>query len=1125
MLKFLVLFSFSVACVMILQEERKTVVYRSRREFRGFYNRTFLQRFDLRQYNLTSEEGQRRLSSELEHLYVDKEGALKRLFCWPVRELFQNESELQLGRTLTDQLTARLNRTFHNFLSSSNDNQTEAQFALFEATILRSIRSNHYYVYRDQFCTLQDPFFGKQLAKIFHRLQYYVLVEGFSQLLRLRSANENAVIYVVLNEENPNTHCAGADRSRCLNECLKKRRLSKYFYKASERGRLIIDYKTGNRSIAANERACFRKCKNRCKLIVYERYGNESRFEMTTFFASSTISDFSYCINFFGFFFSFFSVSCHKLLMKLARLFAYGVLNKASFLALKTALTFICFVVLLLLSGRTIFEYVKESKEHPVKRHITSVSFVPFDLVICVQVDYILRLGNSGNYSTNHNDSYSQVLSMAELEERTKDAFNATVDHVYLSDRDEHFAFTWKLVEEKVQFYKLNNSLSRCFYVNIEKERPRYRRLLSASKVRVSFKHPAYSMFILARGQSLTSEHIPYGPNNERDLIHKLSTKPAQCMRYEDETLCHSRRNCIDLCVANKSIEQNLNLSGQFVIDKTSFTQQQWANLFIDQSESAIHRTVETECQRAFPLLDCEEHFFKHDRPTAGLNWKVLQIDVNSLLIELVDSQNIFQLLQDLLLLQCVVFNFNVCQVAIIFILFKFHLKQNRSLLYLVYAICLACFIGHNWAVLYQLRNEKLVQSQILEELQFFEMPTVAFCFGYDQSAIAHEHNLTGNDLERLTESINPVAAFRQITFVDKSNREVHLNLSRSSLPSNSTTQRIRTFYFLDKKCLAIGLAISYEPYAQFYFNDEQANVVLKVDFNRHFLEQQPVVSFLAKRRGQIYFSELIDLDYSSADRSYLAEQTIHENYYEDKFRLFKRPLSLFDSRHPNANEYLVDLRERFRVEHQSATLDLPLESDSFDLPINNTLFREFYYGEQYPSDRQKPDDLVYLNQMTVHTISEGGRGTEANFRFSARSVKYIHVNLSENQWCKTILSFLNGLIFYLNVKMFQTFFFKLNDLKTMSDGLLKTRACDQAVNAVAPICVISSGSLPELQTSDDLGAHQPIERRTAFGLLGAQPKREAGNLRRTFSVSHVASDEGGIIVSDNFTWKRTPSL
>lgn len=278
-----------------------------------------------------------------------------------------------------------------------------------------------------------------------------------------------------------------------------------------------------------------------------------------------------------------------------------------------------------------------------------------------------------------------------------------------------------------------------------------------------------------------------------------------------------------------------------------------------------------------------------------------------------------------------------------------------------------------------------------------------------------------------------------------------------------------------------------------------------------------------------MYLSELVYLDYTSADRSYLAEQTGLDYYYEDKFRLFKQPLSLFGGSNPDADEYLAELRESFRKMKNFATLDLPLESDWFDLQINSTLFREFYYREHYPRDRQVPDDLVYQSEQTLHTISEGDRGLP-NFQFSAKNVKYIHVNRSENQWCKTILSFLNGLFFYLNMKMFQTFFFKLNDLKSMSDGLLrvKSRACDQTANEVAPICLTSGRFLPELRATGVLLVDQPasekIERRTALSMLNVPPKG-TDSLRRTFSVSVVSSDEAGIFVSDNVALRRTPSL
>ena len=364
MLKFLISFLCSVACVVILIEERKSVVYKTKREVRSFYNRTFLENFDFRQYNLTNEVDQRRFLSELQNLYADKTGHFKRLFCLPVQELFKNESELQIDGRLADQLASRLNRSFYDFLSSGAtasgtvSSQTADWLALLNLTILPSIRSNKFYIFRDQICAIQEPFITEQLGKAFNRLQYYVLVEGFSELLRLNSADESAVIYAVLNDEN--TDRAVDHKVACLNECFRrKNRISKYFYDAASRGPVIIDYERGNRLIAAHERRCFKKCPHRCKLIVYEQHGHDSRLEMTTFQTIPSISTFSFWINFFGFCFAFFSVSGHKLLMKMAKILADQQKSKTTFLVLRTVFTFVCFVVLLLLSAKALLEYRK----------------------------------------------------------------------------------------------------------------------------------------------------------------------------------------------------------------------------------------------------------------------------------------------------------------------------------------------------------------------------------------------------------------------------------------------------------------------------------------------------------------------------------------------------------------------------------------------------------------------------------------------------------------------------------------------------------------------------------------------------------------------------------------------
>ena len=213
------------------------------------------------------------------------------------------------------------------------------------------------------------------------------------------------------------------------------------------------------------------------------------------------------------------------------------------------------------------------------------------NFVVCVPVSYILNKSSV---------EAIQSLTFSELETKTAFAFDQTVKAIYLDMQSEKQNVTWRLLKSKVLFFNMQNSLSRCFQVKeINIEQPRYEGFLSSSRLVVSFSHDHYSLYQLVQNETFNSRSSRFiGLRKFRIISKYLNRTKNQC-----EVRSESQANAIDRCVHEASIEQNLNISYNFVIDKDRFSQHQWDTLF--PGPVARHHQIEAKCREEFRIKDC----------------------------------------------------------------------------------------------------------------------------------------------------------------------------------------------------------------------------------------------------------------------------------------------------------------------------------------------------------------------------------------------------------------------------------------------------------------------------------------------------------------------------------------
>ena len=333
----------------------------------------------------------------------------------------------------------------------------------------------------------------------------------------------------------------------------------------------------------------------------------------------------------------------------------------------KVLFTFMCVFFLFSQGGKVFKEYRRELL-FPAKNEISTrlLEFEPINLVVCVHLN--------ATYS-GFDMSDDHALAYEQLEARTNDAFERTVDAVYLEFLNRKFNVTWQLMTNKVLFFKLNErQLSRCFVLKIEPEEAKYQSILSSTRLIVDFKHEDYSLFLVPDMQNFHSMSYRYGGVGELVKMMRRSTRRAEnCKHYgRMYDKCNSRWNCIDHCVHNRTIDAfmrySLNVSARF-IDKDLFKRDQWSSrrLTRDDGTGMIYNKIVSDCQMAFKNVDCMAVNFK-ERPrvqdgTGSVESK-RKVQINLYYDQVkssIDEASIYKLVLDLVSLQTVGLSISLC--------------------------------------------------------------------------------------------------------------------------------------------------------------------------------------------------------------------------------------------------------------------------------------------------------------------------------------------------------------------------------------------------------------------------------------------------------------------------------
>ena len=156
----------------------------------------------------------------------------------------------------------------------------------------------------------------------------------------------------------------------------------------------------------------------------------------------------------------------------------------------------------------------------------------------------------------------------------------------------------------------------------------------------------------------------------------------------------------------------------------------------------------------------------------------------------------------------------------------------------------------------------------------------------------------------------------------------------------------IKTLYFLNFKCFEFKLEIEFTDNDLYAFPDKY---FLRIYFKNSFIGFSKLIYILYTHPNSNQFSDLLKFKYNLYG---ISEYTGYEIVFElieidkeDNFELIKNPLGLLYGRVnlDDTTTYLNNLRDQFKKLTNSTTRKILIENDSFDLEIDEDLFKQYY--------------------------------------------------------------------------------------------------------------------------------------------------------------------------------------
>lgn len=938
------------------------------------------------------------------------------LACYPTRNL-TNRTELSL-----DELNQDMLQSFEQMKQQIKYNQKG-----FERLVLNVTVSKQYRIFNDHVCFTVDHYyhlwsfysFGGPIRYIFEVTWKFFAFHSDDYEFRTYEIVPDHSTYVglliIYHKPHPYSKCRqGFSKYYCLNDCFKSgNRLSKYYYAANETGRIRLDYDNESRSIVEHEINCTRLCRwESCKInyflpsFVYNQ-------TTTVFVAKRVITTLDYYANLVGLLCLFTCSSLYQIAVKLLKF----VILKAEKEKLKRFVRYVqlanplvCALFCIALYTQMALIY-RHNLNNPTRKETTATLFTPeiFHGLVCIRADEIF--GRSYKYANQ---------TFAEFEKDTDLFFNQTVSEIYVNFQGRKHSVDWQLLPKTI--FKYNQ---RCFLVRVlSNQEPRSQSLLLASKLTFKIRHP---IRLYLQTEAEISPGDPYFEKEYSFIkkIKKIIQDEKRCVNYKTKFNCRDRESCIGRCTNERIFKQLKHFVYGSIIDKDELSEEQWATtkafVRLRDEEYNVYINASEECRLKYTLESCHKVVFERGvfRPQA--NNYTLELELYYEIISRFEEEppSWYKLLLNALNIQTILFGLTVPKLFSMLLNFrKFNLgpKEKKLAIFGVYLLCTVGFSLQTFYIFHEVVSGEMTTSQFYEIAESLKMPELVFCLPIDEERIDKNHRLTANYLDKITGDLTPETMFDRILYLRASGEWSELNANFSD--ENFKT---RVFFFFSKKCILLRSNVLYErTNMRFHFKNQK---VLKILFNSELLypnasahHDKKLILFFTKTENSLQFSKMTYLKFENFKKFFhgafkrvvrLSQESFFINF-DDKFRNFKNPLSLFyESNFNDVNSYLLGLIEnRFQI----GTLSLPKVID--DIEIDEYLFEQYFRQVQNVTDHSIPINPNYQREFATNyqTRSLTGDLNAFDFEFQLIHFKKVITSTNDDSYAKLILSLLNVL-------------------------------------------------------------------------------------------------------------------
>ena len=860
---------------------------------------------------------------------------------------------------------------------------------------------------------------------------------------KMNYPNDRFIQIILLKKQRPYSNCVpGYCRFRCLNECYKSGfRLSKYYYEGNETGLIHLNQPM-NRSVELHEKNCQSKCKRHdCKLVyLFLRSEPQPQPDSTIMYKSRRVlTQFDYWTQLIGLLSSFTSISFYPLLSSLS---TFAIMRMVRRIKLRGPLILTSKLIMLLVSllccaylyHRIIMDYNKKV-DNPIKKQTFTNLPKPeiIRLAVCIPVSRIFA-----SYSGPLGYPYYDKMTLLQLEKATDRSLDDSIYGVYFDEQSKLIPMKW-MISDKVLFTNYGG-LSRCFLLTIDPAYSKYQPMQPVSKLKIRFKSSSiFNVLYLLPDKHLNHQVTQLYFNILAELacrtLEKNITKRSKrkCVDYEAKYAnCTNRLVCVERCVHREFIRRHRNITigpgyhWLFVVDRDYFSELEWSRSFPVKSEKN-YQDLLNDCKKQIPdEPPCMEAKFdktimKLDQFTAEMN---LEYEVTASMEE---EPSDYQLALDILNIHNIFFAITILRVLggiREFIRARSKLDPSscasKTTLFFIYLLCLAGFTWHLWYLVKLTINSELTYTQNLEIAEESQSPLeIMFCFQIDQRLIDEHHKLTGNYLQRLTGDLHALSVFRNVAYLNESNHWTEFDLSL-----------VQTFFFTNKKCFKIRIEWSYDRDRFRFVNDTQ---ILRVNFNRTFIDGKGLTYFMTRTNDRMRFSKKIDLDIRStypATRSitpldgYSISQELFVIRHDFQFNPIKKPLSPLYETDPNDFGAHQDLL--LHNEYDLRSLDMPVQEADFSNELQDDLFEQFYYQQirnlVNSNTQSRPDHEkeFTINRHSIHNLKFE---SPVDFTFSLVYLKKVIVISDEDTYTKLTLAVLNVLFLWFDLGVFDLAF------------------------------------------------------------------------------------------------------